>query len=308
MPLQHTYRPVDFDEFIGNMEVIASLKAVLDRKQDIPHCFLFTGPSGVGKTSLARILKNHLGVSDSDYNELDASADRGIDSMRELKERSKYFPISGGKSLVLLDESHGLTSNALEALLKVLEEPPPHAYFVLCTTESNAFKPTLKRRLHCYDLKPVPFRLMQKFIESIYEKEGIKITNEDRTVIDKVCEFSDGSPGKALKILDQVIDLGDTQQAITLIEGDSSQIESNVAEICQLLLKGGNCNEILLKIKSLSGDFESIRQGIMNYLGACLIRNNDNRIASLMEIFCDPITIANGKAGLILLGYTASKL
>lgn len=309
MPLQNTYRPSNFAEFVGNTDVIASLEAVLGREQDIPHCYLFTGISGIGKTSIARIIKNTLQVSDSDYIELDASSDRGIDAMRELKERSKYYPMNGANSLILLDECHSLTVNACEALLKLLEEPPSHVYFILCTTESSVFKPTLKRRLHCYDLKPVPYRLIQKYLESIYNKEGIEITNDDRKVIECISEFSEGSPGKALKLLDQVIDLGDVQQAISIIEGDYTLIESNVAELCQLLLKGNNTTEILQKVKSLSSiDFESVRQGIMNYLGACLVKTNDDRIASMMEIVCDPITTTNGKAGLILLMFTASKL
>jgi DNA polymerase III gamma/tau subunit len=307
MPLQHSYRPADFEGFIGNEEVIASLKAVLERTKDIPHCFLFTGPSGIGKTTLARIIKFKLGVSDSDYIELDASSDRGIGDMRELKERSKYYPMNGTKSLTLLDECHGITPVGIEAILKLLEEPPEHAYFVLCTTEANAFKPTLKRRLHCYDLKPVPERMLQRYLEFVYKQEGIEITDDDKDTIQKICENSDGSPGKALKLLDQVIDLTDHNQIVALIEGDSSFIESNVAEICQGILKNQPWDELGKKVKSLTGDFEEYRRNIMAYLGACLVNSGDKRIADIMMNFSEPITVHSGKAGLILLVYYASK-
>jgi DNA polymerase-3 subunit gamma/tau len=309
MPLQHVYRPKDFDEFIGNTEIINSLKILLERKQDIPHCFLFTGPSGIGKTSLARILKDKFGCDPLDYIEIDASDDRGIDAMRSLKERVKHMPLSGKSIVVLLDECHSLTSASAESLLKLLEEPPPYVFFILCTTEDN-FKPTFKRRLHCYDLKPVPFRLLQKYIETIYAKEGIDLTDEDRKIINRIVEIADGSPGIALKLLDQIIDLGDYEQAMAILESDIGSFETSVAEICQILIKAqpDSWGDIVKKMKGVNGNFEEFRQKIVSYLGGALVRSGSERIANLMNVLIDPITKDNGKAGLLLLLFTASKI
>jgi DNA polymerase III gamma/tau subunit len=309
MPLQHIYRPQSFDEFVGNQETVIALKILLERKKDIPHCYLFTGPSGIGKTSIARIMRRELGCEGVAYHELDAADDRGIDAMRDLKDRSRYSPLMGPCSVYLIDECHAITGAATEALLKTLEEPPDHAFFFLCTTEADCFTSTMKRRLHCFDLKPVPYRFIQKYLESIYQKEGIDPNDNDKKIIEKICEIADGSPGIALKLLDQVIDLSNLEQAMGILEGGVGFSETKVAEIGQLLIKGeADCwNELNKKMKGITNP-EKFRQKLMSYLAACLRRSGSDRIAQIMTVLTDPITINNGKAGLDLLLFTASKV
>jgi len=152
MPLQVTHRPKTLDDMIGNEAAIESLNSVLSREKDVPPSFFFTGLPGGGKTTLARIIKEHLNISDMDFYEYNAANTRGIDTIRQIANNCVLAPMGGDRKLYLLDEVHMQTGYALQAILKLLEEPPKHVYFALCTSEPEIIKPKLlkaiRRRCH----------------------------------------------------------------------------------------------------------------------------------------------------------------
>src|SRR4030095_15735011 len=174
--LARKYRPKTFSEVVGQEHVTRTLANAFGKGR-VHHAFLFCGPRGVGKTTLARILGQALncvngptaepcGVCDAwvsvatatsvDYHEMDGASNRGIDSIRELTEAVRYQPAVLRKKVYVIDEVHMLTTEAFNALLKTLEEPPPHVTFVLATTEPHKLPNTILSRCQRYDVKLVP--------------------------------------------------------------------------------------------------------------------------------------------------------
>lgn len=305
MSLQTDYRPKTLKTFIGNKDVLNSLRTVLKRPNP-PATFLFTGPSGTGKTTLARIVKRALKCSDADWKELNAANDRGIDAIRSLIESMKFAPLSGERKIILLDEAHMLTKPSQEALLKALEEPPPYVHFCICTTNPEALKQTFKRRCHHYELESLKDADLQKLLNMILKKE--KRENISNEVKEKIIELSDGSAGQALKLLDMVIDMDDTDRALNTLQSAGTS-ESEVIDICRVLVnpnmnnrtKWGKCKKLL---KGLKTDGESARRPILGYLEKVLLNNGDIEIAMMMEEFTNNF-FDSGHAGLTLACYRA---
>ena len=295
MPLNTTYRPTDFNGLVGNESTVESLNSVLNRESDVPHSFLFTGPAGTGKSTCALILKNILGCSSSDFHLYNAASSRGIDTIREIIENSHFMPMGGDKKLIILEECHQLTVPAQESLLVILEEPPKHVYFALCTTLPEKLKPTLKRRCHHYELKELSIPQTKKFLKGILEEEGVKDFSKD--AIDKIANVCNGSAGKALNLLDTIIDIADPDLALKTIE-DATVSEANIVEIARLLLSGrSEWKAISTKIKGLTGEAESLRYAFLGYFQAVLLSKGTSDVAEVMTIFCDSV-MYSGKPGL----------
>lgn len=132
--LYRKYRPKSFDEVLGQSHIVDILKSAV-RAGRVSHAYLFAGPRGTGKTSVARILAGEIGCVDIDLIEIDAASSRGIDEIRALREAVHFAPLRGPVKVYIIDEVHMLTKEAVNALLKTLEEPPKHVIFVLATTE-----------------------------------------------------------------------------------------------------------------------------------------------------------------------------
>ena len=143
MSLYLKYRPKDFDEMVGNDETIESLKKLI-QKEDRPHTYLFTGQSGCGKTSAARICANKLGAKGHSIIEINSSNNRGIDTARDIIDQMQYKPLEGNIWVFIIDEIHQTTSVAQNALLKPLEDTTDSAYFFLCTTDPQKLIKPLK--------------------------------------------------------------------------------------------------------------------------------------------------------------------
>ncbi|GAI81584.1 unnamed protein product [marine sediment metagenome] len=166
MALYNRLRPKSFKRFYGNDSIVEALKQIVEMDpEERPHAFLFTGSSGCGKTTLARILAKKFGCSGMDFTELDAGKKRDVETLRKICEEAHYTPMDGDSRIFVIDEAHELPKLAQNTLLKTLEDTPEHSYFILCTTESNKIISTVKNRCTTFNVKLFSETVMFKFIE-----------------------------------------------------------------------------------------------------------------------------------------------
>lgn len=221
--LYRKYRPKDFSEIAGESDIVKTLKNSLDNDR-ISHAYLFSGPRGVGKTTSARLIAKGVnclknGISSSPCNEcencreidngsfidlieIDAASNRGIDEIRELKDKINYQPSKGRKKIYIIDEVHMLTKEAFNALLKTLEEPPEHVIFILATTEPDKILPTIISRCQRYDFKSLTYTEVKDKLSEICCGENVEI---DEGSLGLIYESSCGSMRDAISILERVI-------------------------------------------------------------------------------------------------------
>jgi len=311
MSLQVQYRPKSFKNFVGNKATVEGLSTILARPNP-PSAFLLTGQGGTGKTTLGRIIRRTLNCANSDFKELNAADDRGIDAIRELIESMKFAPLSGNKKVFLLDEAHLLTMHAQEALLKALEEPPEYVHWIICTTNPEVLKPTFKRRCHIYELELLRYADMAKLIRMVLKRE--KRDNAiDQEVRDKIIELAEGSAGVALKLLDMVIDMDDPGKIIDTLQSAGTS-DSDVLSICRALLndnlnKKAKWTKIRAILKDYKGDGESMRRPILGYMEKVMLNNNSDisfseEVFFIMQPFMKNF-FDSGKAGLVAACYEA---
>src|SRR6185437_5007893 len=182
--LYRKYRPKAFKDAVGQEHITKTLQQAL-KSGRLSHAYLFTGPRGVGKTSVARILAhevNRLPYSDEsihlDIIEIDAASNRRIDEIRDLRDRVRIAPTSAKYKVYIIDEVHMLTREAFNALLKTLEEPPAHCIFILATTEAHKLHETIISRTQRHEFKPVNKVQMSEHLSDIAKKEKIEISRE----------------------------------------------------------------------------------------------------------------------------------
>lgn len=300
----HTkYRPASFDQVLGQAPVIKSLKQVVKDKR--AHTFIFSGPSGTGKTTLARILANTFAGGAgtvANIEEFDAATNSGADAVRAVVGRTLYRAI--GKSpikTVIMDEAHRLSSAAWTTLLKPIEEPPPHVYWMFCTTDAAKIPKTIQTRCLRYELKEVPERDILELLITVADAEKIGVSDE---VIETIAENCGGSPRQALVYLEACIycETASEAQQVMRSAGQSREI----IDLCRFLTAGRGLTwgAAVKIINSLEGvEAESCRIVIVNYIASALLKTNDGKRAaallSVLECFKQPYNPSDKMAPLL---------
>ncbi|MFC0215462.1 DNA polymerase III subunit gamma/tau [Paenibacillus chartarius] len=220
--LYRTYRPQSFGDVVGQKHIVQTLQNSL-RERRFTHAYLFNGPRGTGKTSAAKIMAKAVncerGPAEEPCNEceacrritegavmdvveIDAASNRGVEEIRDIRDKVKYAPTEVRHKVYIIDEVHMLTTEAFNALLKTLEEPPAHVMFILATTEPHKLPPTIISRCQRFDFRRVSLEEQMERISYIAGKEGIDIS---RDALHYIARLSDGGMRDALSLLDQII-------------------------------------------------------------------------------------------------------
>lgn len=303
--LYRTYRPQTFEEVAGQKHIIRTLKNALATNK-IAHAYLFCGPRGTGKTTMAKLFAKALNCEEGighqcnvcsncveitegshpDVIEIDAASNNGVEQVRDLIDKVNYLPMKGKYKVYIIDEVHMMTANAFNALLKTIEEPPAHVIFILATTEPHNIIPTILSRCQRYDFTKVSDADIEERIAVILEKEGITY---DKEAVRAIISLADGGMRDALSILDQVLAYSGnvlSVEDVYSLFGLATE-EEKVSFI--KAINNGDITRILGKIKAFSEggvDIKRLTQDLLEILKDVLVlkkTNDENELVAISE-------------------------
>ena len=303
--LYRTYRPQTFEEVAGQKHIIQTLKNALASNK-IAHAYLFCGPRGTGKTTMAKLFAKALNCSEGighqcnqcancreimdgshpDVIEIDAASNNGVEQVRDLIDKVNYSPLEGRYKVYIIDEVHMMTTNAFNALLKTLEEPPAHVVFILATTEPHNILPTIISRCQRYDFTKVSDGDIYQRMVEILDKEHITYTKE---AVNAIISLADGGVRDALSILDQILAYSGSslnEEDVYTLFGLASTEEKisflqaiNKGDISTCLNKINNYAQGGIDIKRLTSDLLEILKDVL----VIKKTNDENQLTVIRE-------------------------
>jgi DNA polymerase III gamma/tau subunit len=272
--LYRRYRPQKFSEIVGQDETIKTLADKI-AKRNLPHAILLTGNSGLGKTTIARIIARKLGCRGRDLTELNCADSRGIEMMRDIRSRMGLAPTSGPCRCWILDECARMTSDSQSLALKVLEDPPNHAYFFLCTTDPHKLLPTIRSRCTTFALAPLSVQDQEKVIASVCEKAGLEIADSVR---ERIIEVAEGSARKALVLLDQISGLPTEREQLEAVrKSDALKTAIDLARLAfgrDARKKWPQAAAMIGDLKKSGEEPEGIRRMLLSYSEKLLLNGS----------------------------------
>lgn len=297
------YRPRNFDEVVGQQHCTTTLKNAIARGR-VSHAYLFAGPRGVGKTTMARILAKALNCDNGptptpcdecthckeifegnsiDTIEIDGASNRGIDEIRNLRENAMYIPSSSRYKIYIIDEVHMLTTHAFNALLKTLEEPPPHVVFIFATTQPYKVPRTILSRCQRFNFRRIGFEDILNMLKVIIEKENIKI---EENAIKLIARKADGALRDAEGMLDQLVAYSDSlirEEDVRNVLGLPSE---DIFFTIQSYIVKGDTKGVLSLIQQITESgisAEELLRGILEHLRLLLLAKLNVNIDVLPE-------------------------
>lgn len=274
-------RPDSFGAMVGQDAAVKTLTAMVE-KDKIPHCLLFAGPSGTGKTTASLVLRRHLECSDHDFVEMDAASNGGVDVARQIRRDAGLTPMMGSTRVWLIDEAHKLTNEAQNALLKITENTPKHAYFFLATSVPEKIIAALKSRFTVIPFKAFSETQMMALLKKTTKEEKAKI---GQTVIDRIVEAAAGNARSALTLLEKCLLLEDDDARLDCIQSNDTQQAS--IELARLLMKRPKWADVAKLLKAIGDEPETVRRICLGYFRAVLLGSGDPRMAYLINCFRD---------------------
>jgi len=268
MSLYQEIRPTNFKDVVGNSEAVGAFMAMLRKPVDArPHAILLKGPSGCGKTTIARILAKEFGAPLESIFELNAANTNGVATVRGIAENAPLVGFGGGAKVYIFDECHEFSGKAQECLLKVIEDNPPHCYFIFCTTDPESLIPTIHNRCAEYTVRLLLDKEIRKVLVQACEKKGYDVT---AGIMEALVQTCDGSPRASLVALEKVVGMTDVDSAIELIINGTEQ-EKSILDLFNLLAMGPvarrkKWKKIITTFDAINEDSERIRFAVMTFL------------------------------------------
>lgn len=298
MSLYEKYRPTSLKDFVGNASIKKDLLPFIRGTRPLPTAILLTGGSGMGKTTLARILSK--GCNIQDLVELDVADFRGIDTIRDIRKQMHLSPLLGDRRGWILDEVHRCTSDAQAALLKALESPPAGVHFFLCTTDPQQLLKTVLTRCTQFEVQPLEDEELVRLLGRVCNAENVDVPEK---ILTQIAGQANGSSRAALSMLERVIGRPDADYEGQI---DSFQEqETQVRQLCQALLKKRKWAEVANILKGIKQEPESVRYAVLGYMNAVLLSGKDvPQAAVVIESFKEPYFHTKA-AGLTLSCYSS---
>lgn len=296
MELYRKYRPKTLEEVVGQDHVTTPLKKMLKEK-NVPHFMLFGGPSGVGKTSVAKALRAELGCDDNiaDFTEKNAASERGIEMVRDMKTEMQFRAVGGKVKFWILDEAAKITPDAQGAMLTLTENVPDHVYIVACTMDPDKIHKALRQRATRFDFKPLSDNHILALLDRVAIAEDKDVDND---VVRTIIEASEGSARQALVYLEQALAVEPGQQ-FTAVRGGA---KAQSIELCRILLSAkGTWRQAAKILKALEDEPEGIRHHVLAYMTTVLLDDGKEAERAAKAIRCFQFdTFHSKKAGLVL--------